>query len=267
MTVHSDKTPITFEHAIELMRSFSNQNATVTRLTKVEEGRFEDVGGVSEMAEMAYHIRGASQQNKTIKNISDKLAGLGIHKVVPLMINSTRANIAIVLYAGDGIVAKVTDCRFSGPTNMLPAVLPPLYSANVDGFSLQLFPWIDRKDVSSADLQDLKKRLQASNLEFREGDSKTDNIGVLPGNTRRTAVLDADAVQPMDNGNQLPPQNICSWEEELAQRFSPLYSSDVKNLVSSNPNFAENFSPLIAAKKSWASRRSSQTSENTWPPH
>jgi hypothetical protein len=269
------KTPTSLAQAMELLRASAGANATVSALTNTIES-VADSGRGGELGLMADTILAHAAHSATITQLTQALGEMGVHKVVPMMINATKANIAIALYCGDGIVAKITTRRFlsnalrprgfEGSALMLPEVLPPLRSKDVGDFSVELFPWIDRNNVNAEDVQAIKKRLKTSNLEFKRGDDRTDNIGLLPGSEHRAAVLDTDAVQKIEGSDPVPTSNIHQWHSEIIKRFEPLYQAE--KLVSENPNFEEAYSPLIASQKGkWASSHSptSKASPNASP--
>jgi hypothetical protein len=185
------------------------------------------------------------------------VAGLAVRDIeyaIPMKGNPGSSRVSLALYAGDGVVVKITDKSEAGIADdaVMPGVLPPVSVFDASGFAVEIYPWIDRHSVMQSDVAQMKKILADVNLKFRPGDDRTDNIGLLPGKDRKLAVLDNDAVTMINPALGVLGLDKRRWEKEVHARFSPLYKMHFPfedgRIVSAQPNFDEGFSPLISRR-------------------
>lgn len=211
------------------------------------------IGG--DLADMVAAQAATTKHSNLISKIESAFAKWNVKKFVPLITRSMEANVAVAMYAGDGIVAKITKAtEFSGARPMpgvytpLPGVLPPIASVNVDGYVVEVFPWVNTKNIDQRDVEKMSAFLAERNMKFYEKDAKPNNIGKLPNGD--LVVLDGNAVTVLDNSKPVPTHATNAWQDLVYKQFTPLYEmKDLSKLVSDNPNFAMTYSPLMAKYK------------------
>ncbi len=113
----------TVSDAISLLADFNKKNATVISFKQLrEESHWEC--------------------EKCLNTIHTFLSKLNMHKFISLVRPNDRAAIAIVLNAGDGIVAKITTKTYlSQDDEMMPGRLPSIHRFPPIGQSEE-FPYI-----------------------------------------------------------------------------------------------------------------------------
>lgn len=134
--------------------------------------------------------------------------------------------IAITMYAGDGVVTKVTDAGYVGNT-MLPFVVPAFASAHVPlelgpGVVIQNFPYLSRSATQEhVDL--LKGQMKPLGLYFAEQDDRPDNLRLLPDST--PASVDGDAIRVQWNANMAALQPVAkAWQDKIKAIYPVLYA-------------------------------------------
>lgn len=171
---------------------------------------------------------------------------LHLHRFTSLVPNARHANTAVVLYAGDGIVVKITDRDFV-PEKFMPCQLPPLRRYYVNGFTVEVFPWLDTHAITPKDVDAMREELKTYGFEFKAGDDRTENLGRLPDGT--CAILDGDAIKFTLHEREM--MDVYRWMFDIFKELDPLYTTEPVNgdkeiaLVSENPDFNLRFSPLI----------------------
>lgn len=254
--------PATFAECLEHMHKCAELNASVRSLSAVGNADLDLPTNINEDLRQYAIASAAPSKNNAISVISDYLRKtFNAREFVPMVTSSKQANIAAVFYAGDGIVVKVTERRFlptehrpfQGGFTVMPDVLFPMHSVDIGDYKVEVFPWVDRKNITDDDVEIIKETMKKNNLEFSRGDGRPDNVGRLPNG--RLVVLDGNAVQQIDYTIPIPTSSINRWTQEVFNSFSPLYTSaqvDGKEIPILIPEserssdfFEEHFSSLI----------------------
>lgn len=181
-----------------------------------------------------------------LKKLLDK--ELHMNQFISLVPNARQANTAVVLYAGDGIVLKITDSSFL-PEKFLPCQLPPLRRYYVNGFTVEAFPWLDTRAITKKDVEAMRTELGTYGFSFSAGDDRPENLGRLPGG--ECAILDGDAIKFTLQEREM--MDVNRWMYKIFKIFDPLYTAEPINgkeipLVSDAPDFHLNFHPLVEHK-------------------
>ncbi|NBX03376.1 MAG: hypothetical protein EBR02_04830 [Alphaproteobacteria bacterium] len=217
-----------------------NLNTTVEALSR----HTPDGDGIHALAALATHT---NEKNALIDSFAELLSSYNMKQFIPLSRRNQQSSAAMVFYAGDGIVAKIThdSCLTTElrPNNdkhiIYPYVIPPITSQRIGHYFVETFPLIDRLNISDQDVASVEKMLNEHNLTFKRKDDRLDNIGRLPNG--KLAVLDADAVELLDP--EKPATGMMDWLREVHNNFGDLYKKHkIKQekpfpLVSENPDF------------------------------
>jgi|GEM_PF-6260923 len=197
------------------------------------------------------HVRESAPENLTVQtltanpdivdSLAEDLSAFNVRHVIPMTHKATHAMGSVALYAGDGIVTKLTDethleqkynSRLKRNDNMIvPGVLPPIERFKKGAIVNEVYPWIDRHNVKDSDVGRMKETLAIYNLRFKPGDNKRGNIGILPGPGRKLAVLDPDAVELLDPNFGILANDSRRWEKEVHSRLYPLYEDHQKKVA------------------------------------
>ena len=200
--------------------------------------------------------QGMDRQGKLLSAIGDELEKYNAHRFIPLVTTASEANVAIALYAGEGIVIKITKSTefsgtrgaISGAYTALPYVLPPITSTNIGEYTVEMFPWVNTFNITDKDVETLRVDLAKYNMAFHPKDAKPNNIGILPDGS--LVVLDGDAVGVKDPTKPIPTYAINQWLDKVYSEFGPLYrAKDPATLISAKPDFSLSFSPLVKSSK------------------
>jgi hypothetical protein len=133
--------------------------------------------------------------------IIETLAAWQQRQFVPLVKAGSNSRISLPLYAGDGVVIKVSPSRYE-PRSHLPYALPHFKNVEIQGqhanYWLTAYPMVDVSSVEADDVKKLKNIMAESGCCFQPQDDRVDNIGKLPdGNL---CVIDRGAIQPVRSG-------------------------------------------------------------------
>lgn len=262
----SPKKPTNLMHALEFFSTINVEgsssygpNITVQSLRQHgldDQGHYERMANLDNDFQAMIAAQSATyKQNQLIRKIEDAFSKWNIQQFVPLITRSMEANVAVAMYAGDGIVAKITKgTEFGGSRPMagvytpLPGVLPPIASVNVDGYVVEVFPWVDTQKITQGDVEKMSAFLAERNLQFYEKDAKPNNIGRLPNG--ELVILDGHAIGVKDTHKPVPTHETNAWQDKIYRQFRPLYEmSDLSKLVRDKPDFSLSFSPLLERGK------------------
>ena len=152
---------------------------------------------------------------------------------------NSSSQISLPLYAGDGLVAKVTPARYEG-TKPKPFVLPAIkrqtIQSNYNEYHIQLFPFVSTGTITKADVEHMRRQLDAVGYQFANGDDRPDNLGRLPGG--ELVVLDYGATEPKP-GHRVRVDEADDWLTKIHNLYGPLYGSDGVKPQTEATNFAK----------------------------
>jgi len=233
------------------------QAATSTALNATVDGlcRFvpDEIEGIAS-AEMAAYT---SAVNNTGKGNGDNAAierflekTFNAKKFILLSRSVRQSSAAVALYAGDGLVIKITEKSYHEP-RIRPQGLPPIgrtyeVKGNSKTFEIGIFPWVNNKDVNDNDVKEMRAILEKNGLEFQGGDARTDNIGKL-ADDKTLVVLDGNAVEFIDDKYEKSHQyreQRDKWIKCIYKDFGHLYNRDPDDPIrlSDDPDFTPHFS-------------------------
>lgn len=132
-------------------------------------------------------------QNQTVMDLSFDYKGqLGIMETLrewrqtnflPLISVGSNARISLPLYAGDGLIVKITPRRYE-PREPLPYALPHFRNTSVDGqytdYWVTAYPMVDVSSITPDDVVLMKEKLKQADCAFQPQDDRVDNLGRLP---------------------------------------------------------------------------------------
>lgn len=171
------------------------------------------------VADLAYDFKGQAV-------VDGVLAGWGQQRFVPLIGVHSSSQISLPLYAGDGLVAKVTPARYE-TAEPRPYVLPPIRRRTVEaGYSdyhVQLFPFVATGSVTVEDVEIMRGKLAEAGYRFSNGDDRPDNLGRMPGG--ELCVLDGGAVEPLP-GHRPRAGDADAWLAKVHEIYGDLYGPD-----------------------------------------
>jgi hypothetical protein len=181
-----------------------------------------------EFQNMVAAQQSVSRQEKLLAEIAAEFEKHNAFQFIPLVTTASEANVAIALYAGDGIVMKITKSTefhgtrgaIPGAYTALPYVLPPITSTNIGEYTVEMFPWVNTFNITDRDVETLSHDLAKYNLAFHPKDAKPNNIGKLPDGS--LVVLDGDAVGIKDRTKPVPTYAINQWLDKVYSQFGPL---------------------------------------------
>lgn len=231
--------PLSFQKCIDYMECSAKLNATVRSIIDYRPEVNLPANFSGELENLVQNqLNVVSDKNPKIiieKELNDILDN---RKYIPLTKNVRQSSIAIAVYAGDGLVAKVTNTTYltpfrplSGMATTLPRVLAPIITRKVDDYYIEIFPWIDQSKVSYDDVSVLSNELLDMGLAFCNGDARVDNVGRLPDGT--LTVLDGNAVQIVEFQNEDSKREFedtvnlrqMRWYRKLDKNFPELYAA------------------------------------------
>lgn len=137
-----------------------------------------------------------------------------------------QGDISVTLYAGDGVVTKVTDAGYVGGT-MLPFGIPPFRNLHVPmelgpGFVTRSFPYLSRR-AGAEHVEQLKREMRPLGMRFAEGDDRPDNVRLLVDGT--PAVIDDGAILVQWDANRAALDRVAKvWQDKLKQIYPVLYA-------------------------------------------
>lgn len=171
------------------------------------------------ISDLAYDYKA---QNK----VDAILRGWGQRQFSPLINVNSSSQISLPLYAGDGIVAKVTPARFENTTPK-PFVLPAIKGQTIESdyvqYHVQLFPFVTTGNISAAEVETMRRQLDEVGYRFANGDDRPDNLGRLPGG--ELVVLDYGATEPKP-GHRPRLGEADEWLRKIHSLYGPLYQED-----------------------------------------
>ncbi|MBV6632858.1 MAG: hypothetical protein KI792_07485 [Alphaproteobacteria bacterium] len=171
------------------------------------------------VSDLAYDYRA----QKAVEGVLDSW---GQRRFEPLINVNSSAQISIPLYAGDGLVAKVTPARYEDTTPK-PFVLPAIQRKTIESdyveYHVQMFPFVATGGLGKVDVEHMRRQLDEAGYEFANGDDRPDNLGRLPGG--ELVVVDHGAVQPK-RGHRAQPSDANEWLTKVHQIYGPLYGPD-----------------------------------------
>ncbi|MDX1975164.1 MAG: hypothetical protein SFT92_05760 [Rickettsiales bacterium] len=244
--------PANFSTCMEWLNKSAPLNATVARLNSPDIDYSDNYRGSDDWNLLADSIRQHDARKEVMRALTEELAKYNMKNFIPLTRATSQSSVAGVLYAGDGIVAKITDKSYLPPNirpmngvyTKLPGVLPPMISFEKSGFIVEIYPWIDTKSVGINDVEKMKKYLSSHNLRFQQNDDRIDNVGRLPNG--KLAILDANAVEVIDPSQPIDTKAVHEWTAEVYKNFGRLYGDIEKGeshpkLVGNSPDFTPRF--------------------------
>jgi hypothetical protein len=190
--------------------------------------------------------------------IDKALRKMGQTKFVNMVNDRDQAAISLALYAGDGVVTKITPVEYAS-SEKLPLVLPAFRAERVDcgdaigSFMIQNFPYLDVSSVTQQDVKDMSARLESHGMKFRDGDARPDNIGRLPDGS--LAVLDGGAVQLKDGyDRELLHRQAAEWEQKIQALYPMFNGAGAEFSQSEKTDFAmappKSAAPTVTPKES-----------------
>lgn len=163
-------------------------------------------------------------------DIINGLKNLGQTRFINLVQNPLHAKNAIVLYAGDGVVTKITSADYIC-SYQYPLVVPPFKQIYVKTrgmageFVIENFPFLgEANSVPSNAVQSMNDDLIGFGLRFSDQDGRLDNIRVLANG--RLAIIDGNAVQ--DRGDvdaETRRRQSQDWADMLGEVYPRLYKN------------------------------------------
>jgi|GEM_PF-1334178 len=222
--VERARQPQSFVDAANYLDATAGRNATVRRMHTVD---IDSLGSGEGLHDYAAVVKSQMPENNPVHRIGRMLKEkLGMEKFVPMLRSAMHANIAAVMYAGDGIILKVTDTGFL-PNKRMPGVLAPLMRYDMQGLAVEFYPWVDNQSVRSEDVKKMAAELAKHGLKFCANDDRTDNIGKMPSG--RLVVLDGNAVEPITPGVMPPQAAVDAWLHDVRKEFGTLYEHVEQN--------------------------------------
>ncbi len=162
--------------------------------------------------------------------VAAALHAMGQHKFINLVDSpSQKGDIALSLYAGDGVVTKITDAGYAGGARMMPFVVPPFATRHVEmkegpGILIECFPYLSRQAIDE-DVKVMQRQLAAAKMVFARDDDRADNLRRLPDQT--PAIIDGGAAYPTWEAK---PQDIIAaaadWHTKVRKFYPVLYNPD-----------------------------------------
>lgn len=134
--------------------------------------------------------------------------------------------ISVTLYAGDGVVTKITDAGYTGST-MLPFGIPPFRTLHVPmelgpGVVVRSFPYLPRR-ADDEHVEQRRRDMRPLGMRFADGDDRPDNLRLLIDGT--SAVIDDGAVQLEWNANRAVLEPAAkAWQDKLKKIYPVLYA-------------------------------------------
>lgn len=171
------------------------------------------------------------------ENVLKCLARLGQTRFIDLTAQYGIAEISIALYAGDGVVTKITPQRFMAKGNF-PFVVPPFHSEEIEsGIVIANYPYVSTKGINEQDVEYMRTMLAEFGLRFRRGDDRPDNVGRLPDGT--LAVIDGNALEVTSRGidREKVQQASEEWTQKIQDMYPELYAPDFHHRQSKDTDF------------------------------
>ncbi|GAB5389666.1 MAG: hypothetical protein Alpg2KO_26340 [Alphaproteobacteria bacterium] len=158
--------------------------------------------------------------------IAAVLKDWGMSRFIPLAGAGSNCAISMPLYAGDGMVVKITPDGYDSTEDapgQLPAVRRILVEGDPDTYAVSLWPYVSPAPMGEYAVETMRKRLAEQGFRFANGDDRADNLGQLPDGT--LCVLDNGAVQHLPGRQVDPNQAILDWRAKLAGLYPRLYGT------------------------------------------
>jgi hypothetical protein len=159
--------------------------------------------------------------------LSRELKNMGLTKFINLVHERDQARVAMALYAGDGIVAKITPENYRAPNGFTTYVIPPIAQKRVklDGddhpgnFIIETYPFVSQRGIGIAHVTEMKGLLNEAGYEFLPQDDRPHNIARLLDNS--LAILDGHATKPKNGAiNEVTRKE---WDNKIYTMYHWLY--------------------------------------------
>jgi len=154
------------------------------------------------------------------------LRSWGQTRFEPLIGVNSKSQISMPLYAGDGLIAKITPARYEG-TALRPYVLPPIQRKTVEAgyteFHVQMFPFVATGSVTNDDVEIMRDLLDKAGYRFANGDDRPDNLGRMPGG--QLCIIDCGAIEPKP-GHRPKHDEADEWLARVHETYGPLYGGE-----------------------------------------
>lgn len=197
--------------------------------------------------------------------VTQALSAMGQHRFINLVEGATeQGDIAVTLYAGDGIVTKITDAAFAGRSQHLPLVVPAFQTKLVEmelgsGFLIESFPYLSRRAIEE-DVRLVGNELTKCGARFAREDDRPNNLRRAADG--KPAIVDAGAVEVLW---ETPPAILeaatKAWHAQFKRNYPVIYNpdyvfrqSDVTNFRLIDPPSTVYPLPAVAAEKPAAKR-------------
>lgn len=207
---------------------------------------------LSELEDRSYSV---------VSQISKVLSQYGQKKFIHLGSGFREAMVAIALYCGNGLVAKVIP---SSCSDNLPDIveegkgramflLPSIRSIDVKGnspvcdFKIKYYPFIANSNITKEDVEGYRKKIKNFGLDIKDGDEKLINFKRLPDKNGTIVGIDADMLYTYDRLKfEGQEEEIFKWLNHL-QKLFPIYNS--KEIYPQNSNTDFSFESMLACKE------------------
>lgn len=149
------------------------------------------------------------------------------HKFINLVTTPHEARIVMALYAGDGIVTKITPQDYM-PLQRFPFVMFPFAKKRLQGtemsghFVIENFPYLNSHTINERDVDTMRSMLADCGLEFDDQDDKPGNIRRMPD--KSLAIIDGNAVRakgPLDQ--EALDRHVSAWDQKVKSLYPELY--------------------------------------------
>ncbi len=158
-------------------------------------------------------------QQKVIK----ALAEMGQTRFINLARSYQDSRVALALYAGNGIVAKIIPADHL-PTSRAIYYLPAIKRIDVQTerqkFKIKFYPWVSGRDVDEKSVERLGAKIADLGLSFTEGDGHPRNVHCLPDGRRTLVGIDSY----MYRGTVEDLTLIDAWHAYIHELF-PIYKT------------------------------------------
>lgn len=221
-----------------MRRNIGGSGQNMTQLTPLA---FGDVFGRVSMQIPHNRTVLALQNSFDQLKVTRALNEMGQYRFINLVEGATeQGDIAVTLYAGDGIVTKVTDAAYAGRSQHLPLVVPAFQTKLVEmelgsGFLIESFPYLSRR-ATEEDVRLVGRELTARGARFAREDDRPNNLRLAAdGNP---AIVDAGAVEILPETSTASLATATkAWHAQFKRNYPVIYNPDYVFRQSDVTNF------------------------------
>lgn len=150
---------------------------------------------------------------------------LGYTRFYNLTHSFSQSKVALAMYVGNGLVAKIIPQSELSTENMiyhLPAIHSEQFSGEYDTFSIKFYPWLSKDLNQPNDVEKMRNTMASLNISFIEGDDALRNIRHIPDQNATLVGIDSNMFIFNKQAKPIDSKLLSAWHKYVHSVF-PIY--------------------------------------------